>query len=81
MSLGEAVVHIWCDKCNTEEQVSLTSLAQRGSYDMRNVPATLKRWGWVEKSPDRHWCPECVADEQDSVEELDRLRSSEGEES
>ncbi len=63
MSLSDALVHIYCDKCGEDDEIALTALAQRGSYDMRNVQKSLERMGFVDKGNGRHWCATCVEEE------------------
>lgn len=69
MSISGAFVHVYCDKCNEEDEIELTALAQRGSYDTRNVPAALARKGFVDKGNGSHWCAECVAEAEESDSE------------
>lgn len=59
MSISDGYVNVECDRCHEEEQMEMTALAQRGSYDMRNIEARMKRDGWRIEG-DTHTCPDCV---------------------
>lgn len=45
----------------------MTALAQRGSYDTRDIEKRMKREGW-QIDGDAHMCPDCV-DEVSGIEE------------
>lgn len=61
MSLSDAYVHVYCDKCNDSEEIPLTSTAGRGNYDMRNVEKEVARLGFVKKDNEyEHLCESCA---------------------
>lgn len=59
--ISDAIVIATCDCCEAEHEVTLTALAQRESYDMRNVRPHLRRLGWkVDDEGDNALCPDCL---------------------
>jgi hypothetical protein len=59
MPIGEAVIHVECDKCGyVTDPMGLTMLAG-GGWDARNLPAKLRREGWhIEGNVTT--CAECI---------------------
>lgn len=67
MPIGEAVIHVECDKCDyVTDPMSLTALAG-GGWDARNIPAKLRQDGWRVEGNNINGavtvCPECVEKE------------------
>lgn len=60
--ISDAYCRVTCDRCHYEEEVELTALAQRESYDMRNVRRELERNNW-RVDGDETICEDCVAQE------------------
>ena len=61
--ISDAYVRVECDRmltgdCDYSEEVELTALAVRESYDMRNVRPKLAREGWFVDGVFTI-CPEC----------------------
>ena len=57
--ISDAYVMVTCDKCGTSDEVELTALAQRGSYDTRNVRSRIESWGWSVGTDDTVLCGDC----------------------
>ncbi|HZO51358.1 MAG TPA: hypothetical protein VFB63_01510 [Bryobacteraceae bacterium] len=58
MPIGEAVIHVECDKCGeVTDPMDLTSLAG-GGWDARNIKPRLKKDGWVINGEETI-CPDC----------------------
>lgn len=62
--ISDAYVVATCDTCETAEEIPLTALAHRGSYDMRNVKGELKRLGWKDLGDGNLICDSCIEDEE-----------------
>lgn len=66
MAIGDAFVHAECDRCGeVSDPISLTALAQRGSWDERAVAAKLKGMGW-KVTGEATVCDACVEQEAES---------------
>lgn len=63
MAISDALVRVFCDKCNCETEVTLTSIAGH-CWDERNVDAELKRDGWIINSG-LYVCESCNEDGDD----------------
>lgn len=62
MPIGEAMIHVECDKClHVTDPMTMTSLAG-GGWDARDIPAKLKRGGWRVDGIVTI-CPDCVEEE------------------
>lgn len=60
MAIGDAYVQAECDKCGEiSEQVILTALTQRGSWDERSVRSRLRQMDWHIVG-EQTLCPECA---------------------
>lgn len=67
MPIGEAIVHVECDKCGeVTDAMDLTPLAG-GGWDARNIPKRLKREGWHIEADGKTMCPECVETTNDAT--------------
>lgn len=64
---SDAYIKVTCDRCEAEEEISLTATAQRG-YDERNVDGELKQLGWTVNDMGDDLCPECTAEDKASDE-------------
>lgn len=70
MSISDAFVRIFCDKCDDSEEIELTSTAGRGCYDMRNVEKQVERLGFVKVEGDRdreHLCETCAEEAKETA--------------
>ena len=65
--VGEPVIKVWCDKCEYEEEFSMTALAN-GSYDDRDLERQLLKQNWrLEDGTDgKTFCPECAEGKDDA---------------
>lgn len=66
MPIGEAIIHVECDRCDhCSDPMHLTMLAG-GGWDARNIPKKLTSEGWQVDGATTI-CPECV-----ELEEADK---------
>jgi hypothetical protein len=71
MPIGEAHIHVECDKCGeVTDAMDLTMLAG-GGWDARNIPAKLRRWGW-RTSGDATICSACVEAETEAANAVEQ---------
>jgi len=63
MGLGYAFIRIECDtpNCDSAEELPLTALAKRGSWDERNVQREARALGWRIEPGGTTRCPDCCA--------------------
>jgi hypothetical protein len=67
--IGDAYVRVTCDgECGQEEEIDLTPLAHRGSWDERLVESKLLRMGWKVVG-ELTYCENCSGDVADNDEE------------
>lgn len=61
MPVGEAHIHVECDKCDfVSDPYSLTMLAG-GGWDARNLKTKLRNEGWkINDATNETICPECA---------------------
>lgn len=63
MPIGEPHISAECDICGqVTDPMDMTALAG-GGWDARNIPAKLKRTGWLIEG-DKLTCPDCQPEEQ-----------------
>lgn len=79
MSRGDAYIRVECDFCDTStgqepqfEEVQLTALAMKQSWDERNVDARLEKAGWKKVEGGMDMCPECVEAKEEQDEQNSR---------
>lgn len=46
MSVSDAFVRVYCDKCDCETEITLTATAGKGCWDERNVDREITSDGW-----------------------------------
>ena len=71
--ISDAYVMVTCDNCSESQEVELTALGSRGSWDERGVKRHLERDGW-QVDPDLcELCVETLAEEAAEAEDEEEL--------
>lgn len=64
--IGEPKIFVMCDECEEDFEFSMTALV-RHSWDCRNLERNMLRDGWLIEGEDRHICPDCAFDREQSA--------------